>query len=108
MKGRKPGDVELHKLIKPPEVFSPGTWQEEKNGLMEFKQRLRVWLGAMDEDLVETMDLVENDLRKNEVLDMKDMTDEAKTQSRQLYSILASYTKSCDSPYDRRERYGSL
>ena len=93
VKGRKPGDVELHKLIKPPEIFSPGTWQEEKNGFMEFKQRLRVWLGAMDEDLVETMDLVENDLRKNEVLDMKDMTDEAKTQSRKLYSILASYTK---------------
>ena len=60
---------------------------------MEFKQRLRVWLGAMDEDPVETMGLVENDLRKNEVLDMKDMTDEAKTQSRKLCSIFASYTK---------------
>ena len=31
----KPGEVELHKLIKAPEAFSPGTWQEEKSGFNE-------------------------------------------------------------------------
>ena len=56
VKERKPGEVELHKLIKAPEPFSPGTWQEEKSGFNEFKQRLSIWLGALDSRLVQAMD----------------------------------------------------
>ena len=33
VKGRKPGDVELHKLIKPPEVFSPARREEWFHGV---------------------------------------------------------------------------
>ena len=36
-KERRPGEVELHNLIKAPEPFSPGTCQEEKSGFTEFK-----------------------------------------------------------------------
>ena len=63
VKERKPGEVELRKLIKAPEAFSPGTWQEEKSGWTEFRNRIRIWLGAIDEKMVRIMDLVERDLK---------------------------------------------
>ena len=47
VKERKPGEVELHKLIKAPEAFNPGSWQEEKSGWTEFRARIRIWLGAV-------------------------------------------------------------
>ena len=44
VKERKPGEVELHKLIKVPDAFNPGNWQEEKSGWTEFRSRMRVAL----------------------------------------------------------------
>ena len=45
VKGGKPGELHmLHNLTRPPDACFPGLGQEENNGFMEFKQRLRVWL----------------------------------------------------------------
>ena len=93
VKERKPGEVELHKLIKAPEAFSPGTWQEEKSGFNEFKQRLRIWLGALDDRLVKVMDTVERNLKEDKAVSMSELSSEGKEASRKLYSILCSYTK---------------
>ena len=93
VKERKPGEVELHKLIKAPEAFNPGTWQEEKSGFNEFKQRLRIWLGALDDRLVKVMDAVERNLKDDKAVPMSDLSSEGKEASRKLYSILCSYTK---------------
>ena len=92
-KERKPGEVELHKLIKAPEAFSPGTWQEEKSGFNEFKQRMRIWLGALDERLVKVMDTVERNKKDDTPVAMSELTSEGKEASRKLHSILCSYTK---------------
>ena len=93
MKERKPGEVELHKLTKAPECFSPGTWKEEKSGWTEFSNRIRIWLGAVDEKMVRIMDLVERDLKDDKMVKMSDMSSDAKEASRRLYSVLCSYTK---------------
>ena len=93
VKERKPGDVELHKLIKAPEAFNPGTWQEEKSGFGEFRNRLRTWLGALDENMVRIMDRVEKNLKEDKAVTMSEMSTEAREASRRLYSVLSSYTK---------------
>ena len=93
VKERNPGEVELHKLIKAPEAFSPGTWQEEKSGWTEFRNRIRIWLGAVDEKMVRIMDLVERGLKEDKMVKMADTSSDAKEASRRLYSVLCSYTK---------------
>lgn len=93
MKERKPGEVKLHKLIKAPEAFSPGSWQEEKSGWIEFRNRLRTWLGALDEKMIKMMDRVEKDLKDDTMVKMTELTAEGKEASRRLYSVLCSYTK---------------
>ena len=92
-KERKPGEVELHKLIKAPEACNPGTWQEEKHGWTEFRNRVRIWLGAVHEKMVRIMDLVERDLKDDKMVKMADMSSDAKEANRRLYSVLCSYTK---------------
>ena len=86
VKERKHGEVELHKLI-------PGTWQEEKSGWTEFRNRIRIWHGAVDKKMVRFMDLVERDLKEDKMVKMVDISSDAKEASRRLYSILCSYTK---------------
>ena len=93
VKERKPGEVELHKLIKAPDAFNPGNWQEEKSGWTEFRSRMRVWLGAVDNTMIRIMDIVERDLKEDKMVKIDDMSAEAKEASRRLYSVLCNYTK---------------
>ncbi|CAE7650594.1 unnamed protein product, partial [Symbiodinium microadriaticum] len=93
VKERKPGEVELHKLVKAPDPFNPGNWQEEKAGWIEFRNRMRVWLGAVDNSMIRIMDRVETDLKDDKMVRISDMSTEAKEASRRLYSVLSSYTK---------------
>ena len=93
VKERKPGEVELRKLIKAPDAFNPGNWQEEKSGWTEFRSRMRVWLGAVDNTMIRIMDIVERDLKEDKMVKIDDMSAEAKEASRRLYSVLCSYTK---------------
>ena len=93
VKERKPGEVELHKLIKAHDAFNPGNWQEEKSGWTEFRSRMRVWLGVVDNTMIRIMDRVERDLKEDKMLKIDEMSNEAKEASRRLYSVLRSYTK---------------
>ena len=88
---RNIGEVELHKLVKAPDVFAPTSWQEEKNNFAEFKHRLRTWLGSLDSRIVAALDVVER--APHEPLNMADMTEAGKETSRRIYSIMSSYTK---------------
>ena len=88
---RKPGDVELHKLIKAPEVFGPSTYKEERDGFLEFRTKMRSWIGAFDNEILEKMNEIEKD--REAAQNMEDYTEEGKAQARKLHSILTSYTK---------------
>ena len=88
---RRPGDVELHKLIKAPEVFGPSTYKEERDGFLEFRTKMRSWIGALDNEILEKMNEIEKD--REAAQDMEDYTEEGKAQARKLHSILTSYTK---------------
>ena len=45
---RRPGEVDLQKLIKSPEAFGPTTYQEERDGFLEFRVKMRSWIGALN------------------------------------------------------------
>ncbi|CAE7457814.1 unnamed protein product, partial [Symbiodinium microadriaticum] len=88
---REKGEIQLHKLVKAPEAFSPSTWQEERNSFGDFKHRLRTWLGAVDTDILQLMDKAEKDPEKE--FKFASLTSQEQTNSKKLYSILSSYTK---------------
>ena len=88
---REKGEIQLHKLVKAPEAFSPSTWQEERNSFGDFKHRLRTWLGAVDADILQLMDKAEKDPEKE--FKFSSLTSQEQTNSKKLYSILSSYTK---------------
>ena len=88
---REKGEIQLHKLVKAPEAFSPSTWQEERNSFGDFKHRLRTWLGAVDTDIPQLMDKAEKDPEKE--FKFSSLTSQEQTNSKKLYSILSSYTK---------------
>ena len=54
------GEVELHKMIKSPDIFSPNTYKEEKEQYPEFRLKMRSWIGALDSSLLEKINVVEN------------------------------------------------
>ena len=89
VKERKPGEVELHKLIKAPEPFSPGTWQEEKTSSQTRESGLELWMIRW----WKIMDTVERDLKDDKSFKMADLTTEGREASRKLCSIRCSYTK---------------
>ncbi|CAE7300201.1 unnamed protein product, partial [Symbiodinium sp. CCMP2456] len=88
---REKGEIQLHKLVKAPEAFSPSTWQEERNSFGDFKHRLRTWLGAVDTDILQLMDKAEKNPEKE--FKFSSLTSQEQTNSKKLYSILSSYTK---------------
>ncbi|CAE7331272.1 RE1 [Symbiodinium sp. CCMP2592] len=56
---RRPGEVDLHKMIKSPEVFGPTTYKEERDGFLEFRLKMRSWIGALNNDILEKINAVE-------------------------------------------------
>ena len=54
------GEVELRKMIKSPDIFSPSTYKEEKEQCPEFRLKMRSWIGALDSGLLEKINVVEN------------------------------------------------
>ena len=85
------GEVELHKMIKSPDIFSPSTYKEEKEQYPEFRLKMRSWIGALDSSLLEKINVVEN--ARSEKLVHKEFTSRTIDKSKKLYSILTSYTK---------------
>ena len=84
------GEVELHKMIKSPDIFSPSTYKEEKEQYPEFRVKMRSWIGALDSSLLEKINVVEN--ARSEKLIHEEFTPRTIDKSKKLYSILASYT----------------
>ena len=89
---RRPGEIDLHKMIKAPEVFGPATYKEERDGFLEFRVKMRSWIGALNNDILEKINSVEMD-RREESWEWTKLTPAEKEQSRKLHSILASYTR---------------
>ncbi|CAE7216862.1 GIP [Symbiodinium sp. CCMP2592] len=56
---RRPGEVDLHKMIKSPEVFGPTTYKEERDGFLEFRLKMRSWIGALNNDILEKINAEE-------------------------------------------------
>ena len=69
------------------------TGKKRKSGWTEFRSRMRVWLGAVDNTMIRIKDIVERDLKEDKMVKIDDMSAEAKEASRTLYSVLCSYTK---------------
>eukprot|EP00439_Symbiodinium_sp_Y106_P009800 s8952_g1.t1 len=61
---RRPGEVDLHKMIKSPEVFGPTTYREERDGFLEFRLKMRSWIGALNPDILKKIEAVELDRRE--------------------------------------------
>ncbi|CAE7514351.1 unnamed protein product [Symbiodinium sp. CCMP2592] len=91
VESREKGEIQLHKLVKAPEAFSPSTWQEERSSFAECKHRLRTWLGAIDDEILTLMNKAEKEPAKE--LEFDKLSVKEKTQSKKLYSILSSYTR---------------
>ena len=89
---RRPGEVDLHKMIKSPEVFGPTTYKEERDGFLEFRLRMRSWIGALNPDILAKIDAVEMD-RREESWEMSKLSTQEQSMAKKLHSILTSYTK---------------
>ena len=89
---RRPGEVDLHKMIKSPEVFGPTTYKEERDGFLEFRVKMRSWIGALNNDILAKINKVEED-RSEARWSWDRLTDEEQAQARKLHSILTSYTR---------------
>ncbi len=89
---RRLGEIDLHKMIKAPEVFGPATYKEERDGFLEFRVKMRSWIGALNNDILEKINSVEMD-RREESWEWTKLTPAEKEQSRKLRSILTSYTR---------------
>ena len=85
------GEVELHKMIKSPDIFSPSTFKEEKEQCPEFRLKMRSWIGALDSNLLEKIDVVEK--ARSEKLIHEEFTPRTIDKSKKLYSILTGYTQ---------------
>ena len=90
-KERYPGEVDLRKIIKAPDVFAPTSWQEERQTWLDFRHRLRTWMCVVDPKGLEALDAVERNPGTRQ--DMGGLTEEGKATAKRLYGILSSYTK---------------
>ena len=90
-KRREKGDVELHKMIKTPDVFNPSSFKEEHEGWSEFRHKMRTWIGALDPEMLARIEAVE--AKRSEAVEFSTLSDEHKAVSKKLYTILTSYTK---------------
>ena len=89
---RRPGEIDLHKMIKSPEFFGPTTYKEERDGFLEFRVKMRSWIGDLNNDILEKINKVEED--RNEARWSWDkLTVQEQEQARKLHSILTSYTR---------------
>ena len=50
------GEVELRNMIKSSDIFSPGTFKEEKEQYPEFRLKMRSWIGALDSNLLDVVE----------------------------------------------------
>ena len=85
------GASELHKLVKAPEVFSPGTWDEERKTFPDFRRKFKTWLSAIEPRFGDHLDVIERGT--GTPLKEGDMTPRTKALGKKLYAVLTSYTK---------------
>ena len=85
------GASELHKLVKAPEVFFSGTWDEERKTFPDFRRKFKTWLSAIEPRFEDHLDVIERDT--GTPLKEGDMTPRTKALGKKLYAVLTSYTK---------------
>ena len=79
-------------MIKSPDVFGPTTYKEEREGFLEFRMKMRSWIGALNPDILAKIDAVEIDRREGS-WEMAKLTVQEREMSKKLHSILTSYTR---------------
>ena len=79
-------------MMKAPEVFGPTTYKEECDGFVEFRVKMRSWIGGLNNDILEKINAVERD-RREETWEWPKLSTGDRQQARKPHSILTSYTR---------------
>ena len=87
---KKPEAIDARTLQKP-EVWKPKDHDEEMSGWPEWSFLFKTFMGMLDADYEQDLDLVENDLKKE--MKLEDYEEKTRTRARRLYSYLVSYVK---------------
>ena len=81
----------LSRIIQKPDMYKPETREQEIDQWMEWRHVMRNYLGVVDHQFLEELDVFEGNA-SNEVV-LSTLNDGAKMRSRELYAILQSFVR---------------